>query len=129
MSKLKVKGVDWVKVTSRCVCGACNHHITRVDFDNGDYWIPTNSEFVAIQEMLEICLLHNLATDKHCFKAKQKVDHNKIFGKLEEEKKVFSTSGDCESSNGDAIVDFNLLNDTSFTSASSNPKKLLGEDK
>lgn len=73
MGLIKILNIDYVKANSRCLCGACNHYITRVNFSNGFTWIPTNSEFVALKEILGLVIRHNLSTDKHCFKVEQKV--------------------------------------------------------
>ena len=75
---MKIVNIDWELANGRCVCGCCKHHITKVYFDDGKVWIPTHSELVGLKEMMKICLLHNLQTDKHCFQAQQKVEVKKI---------------------------------------------------
>ena len=77
--QIKITAIEHQEANNRCICGFCNHQITKVVFSNGAEWFPTNSEYVAVKEMLKLSLLHNLATDKFCFKAQpQKVNIKRI---------------------------------------------------
>lgn len=74
----KIKKIDWTKANGRCKCGTCNHFIVRVHLANGDVWIPTYQEYVALKKMIEIVLEHNLASDKHCYRAEQAVSIEEV---------------------------------------------------
>jgi len=76
---VKVKRVVWIPALARCKCGLCDHYITKVELTNGDYLVPTNSEFLALKKVMGLVLKHNLATDKFCFKAEpQKVNIKEV---------------------------------------------------